>query len=83
MARKTGHMSITKKLLNENPDIGGIAGLNEISTLGAAQAIKELGLKEQVKLVGFDSSDKEIKLIEEGVIQAVVIQSLSIWATWA
>lgn len=65
---------ITKKLLSENPDIGGIAGLNEISTLGAAQAIKELGLKEQVKLVGFDSSDKEIKLIEEGVIQAVVIQ---------
>lgn len=65
---------ITKKLLSEHPDIGGIAGLNEISTLGAAQAIKELGLKEQVKLVGFDSSMKEIKLIEEGVIQAVVIQ---------
>jgi ribose transport system substrate-binding protein len=65
---------ITKQLLIEQPDIGGIAGLNEISTLGAAQAIKELGLKEQVKLVGFDSSKKEIKLIEEGVIQAVVIQ---------
>jgi ribose transport system substrate-binding protein len=65
---------ITKKLLIEKPDIGGIAGLNEISTLGAAQAIKELGLKEQVMLVGFDSSVSEIKLIEEGVIQAVVIQ---------
>jgi ribose transport system substrate-binding protein len=65
---------ITKKLLSENSDIGGIAGLNEISTLGAAEAIKELGLEEQVKLVGFDSSEKEIKLIEEGVIQAVIIQ---------
>jgi ribose transport system substrate-binding protein len=65
---------ITKKLLSEQPDIGGIAGLNEISTLGAAQAIKDLGLKEQVMLVGFDSSENEIKLIEEGVIQAVIIQ---------
>ena len=65
---------ITKKLLKDQPDIGGIAGLNEISTRGAAQAIKELGLKDQVKLVGFDGSRDEIKLIEEGVIQAVVIQ---------
>ncbi|WP_243767479.1 substrate-binding domain-containing protein [Paenibacillus agricola] len=65
---------ITKKLLSERGDIGGIAGLNEISTLGAAQAIKELGLKGQVKLVGFDSSKNEIKWIEEGVIQAVIIQ---------
>jgi ribose transport system substrate-binding protein len=65
---------ITKELLKDHPDIGGIAGLNEITTLGAAQAIKELGLKGQVKLVGFDGSRDEIKLIEEGVIQAVVIQ---------
>jgi ribose transport system substrate-binding protein len=65
---------ITKKLLKGHPDIGGIAGLNEISTRGAAQAIKELGLKDQVKLVGFDGSRDEIKLIEEGIIQAVVIQ---------
>lgn len=48
--------------------------MNEITTVGAARAIKELGLKEQVKLVGFDSSTNEIKWIEEGVIQAVVIQ---------
>jgi ribose transport system substrate-binding protein len=65
---------ITKKLLKEQPDIGGIAGLNEISTLGAAQAIHELGLTGKVKLVGFDSSKSEILWIEKGVIQAVVIQ---------
>ncbi|MCU6793591.1 substrate-binding domain-containing protein [Paenibacillus sp. WQ 127069] len=65
---------ITKELLIARDDIGGIAGLNEITTVGAARAIKELGLKEQVKLVGFDSSTNEIKWIEEGVIQAVVIQ---------
>jgi ribose transport system substrate-binding protein len=65
---------ITKKLLKEQPDIGGIAGLNEISTLGAAQAIHELGLTGKVKLVGFDSSKSEIIGIEEGVIQAVVTQ---------
>jgi ribose transport system substrate-binding protein len=65
---------ITKKLLKEQPDIGGIAGLNEVSTLGVAQAIHELGLTGKVKLVGFDSSKNEIKWIEEGVIQALVTQ---------
>lgn len=65
---------ITKELLTERTDIGGVIGLNEPSTLGAAKAIKELGLSGKVKVVGFDSSLEEIKLIEEGVIQATVVQ---------
>jgi ribose transport system substrate-binding protein len=66
--------TITKNLLTTQSDIGGIAGLNEKSTVGAAKAIQELGLSNEVMLVGFDSSMSEIKLIEEGVIKAVVIQ---------
>lgn len=65
---------IAGELLRKNPDIGGIAGLNEPSTLGAAKAIKELGLSGKIKLVGFDNSIPEVKLIEEGVIQGTVVQ---------
>jgi ribose transport system substrate-binding protein len=65
---------IIKDLLTRRKDIGGIAGLNEQSSMGAAKAIAELGLAGKVKLVGFDSSINEIKLIEEGVIQATVVQ---------
>lgn len=65
----------TKKLLMEHPGIKGVAGLNETSTIGAAQAVKELGLGRKVKVVGFDSSISEIKLIEQGIIQATIIQN--------
>lgn len=65
---------ITKKLLHEQQDIDGILGLNETSTVGAGRAIKELGLTGKVKLVGFDSSIEEVKMLEEGVLQATVVQ---------
>lgn len=33
-----------------------------------------MGLEEQVKVIGFDSSAEEIELLEEGVFQGIVIQ---------
>lgn len=67
--------TITKELLMTKPGIKGIACLNETSTIGAAKAIKEMGLSGKVKLVGFDNSIDEIKLIEEGEIQATIVQN--------
>lgn len=66
---------ITKELLLAKPGIKGVVGLNEGSTVGVANAIKEMGLSGRIKLVGFDNSFDEIKLIEEGVIQATVVQN--------
>jgi ABC-type sugar transport system, periplasmic component len=65
---------LTKELLTANPGIKGIVGLNEPSTVGAGRAIDELGLSGKVKLVGFDSSVDEVKLIEGGVLQATIVQ---------
>ncbi|WP_336785216.1 substrate-binding domain-containing protein [Paenibacillus sp. MMO-177] len=65
---------LTKKLLSDDPGIKGIVGLNEPSTVGAGRAIEELGLSGKVKLVGFDSSVDEVKLIEGGVLQATIVQ---------
>lgn len=65
---------ITKKLVAENPDLKGIVGLNESSTVGTAMAINDLGLKGKIKVVGFDSSLSEVNFIEKGTIQATVVQ---------
>ncbi|GGG62226.1 substrate-binding domain-containing protein [Paenibacillus radicis (ex Gao et al. 2016)] len=66
--------TITKQLLTEHPDLKGIVGLNEPSTVGVGFAIKEFGLGGKVKLVGFDSSIDEVKQLEEGIIQATIVQ---------
>ncbi|RUS43546.1 substrate-binding domain-containing protein [Cohnella sp. AR92] len=71
---ETNAYQMAKQVLEDNPDVRGIIGLNEPTTVGAARAIKEMGRQGQVKLIGFDSSVNEIKLLEEEAMQATVIQ---------
>lgn len=66
--------AIAKRLTAEESDLAGIIALNEISTVGVARALQEAGLGGKKRLVGFDNSLYEIKLIEEGVIAATVVQ---------
>ncbi|WP_227013614.1 substrate-binding domain-containing protein [Paenibacillus psychroresistens] len=66
---------IVKTLIQENSKLKVIFGLNEPATVGAAKAIKDLGVESRVKLAGFDSSMDEIALLEDGYIQATVVQN--------
>lgn len=64
----------TKELLREHSEIKGIFGLNEVSTIGAGRALKELDPDRNIKLVGFDSSMNEISFIEAGILQGTIVQ---------
>ncbi len=65
---------LTVEMLEKYPQMEVIMGTNEYSAVGAAEAVKDLGLKGKVKVVGFDNSIKEIQLLEEGVFQGIIIQ---------
>lgn len=65
---------LTRELLLKEPDMRGIIALNEPSTVGAGKAIWNMGLASKVRLIGFDNSYNEIRLIDRNVIQATVIQ---------
>ena len=65
---------ITKKMLEKYPKIKVIAGLNEYSSVGAAKAVLELGLEDEIFMVGFDSSMKEVEYLEAEVFKAIVVQ---------
>lgn len=56
------------------PDIAGIYGTNEGSTLGVANAIDSQNLKGKVKVIGFDSTEAIIAFLKSGVIQGFVVQ---------
>jgi ribose transport system substrate-binding protein len=66
--------AITVRLLEEDPDLGGILAMNEVSTVGAARALRDLDAGGKIPLVGFDSSLREVQFIEQGIISATVIQ---------
>ncbi len=62
------------EMLRAHPDIQCMVGLNESSALGVAYALQDLKLGGKVSLVACDSSEEQIKFMEQGVIQAFVIQ---------
>lgn len=65
---------IVRRLLREYGDLGGIVALNENSTVGVGRALQALGKAGEIKAVGFDNSREEIEYLEDGVVQALVVQ---------
>lgn len=63
------------QMLKAHPDIRCMVGLNEISAIGIAYALQDLRLGGKIKLVACDSSEKQIQFMEQGFIQAFVIQN--------
>jgi ABC-type sugar transport system, periplasmic component len=67
--------AITKDIIASNPDISAIYATCEGAAVGVADAIKEEGKTGKISIVGFDSSEDEIKYINDGVINGTVIQN--------
>lgn len=65
---------IANEMMDAYPELDILIGTNEYASVGAARAVKDRGVKDQVRVVGFDSSLEETQLLEEGIFQAIVIQ---------
>jgi ribose transport system substrate-binding protein len=68
----TTALNIMTDLLTANPDLRGVFASNLIMAQGAGQAIAEN--KAKVALIGFDNDDKLVKLLDQGVIYALIVQ---------
>jgi ribose transport system substrate-binding protein len=66
---------ITSAVLAANRDLTGIFATNLFSAEGAATALRDAGVEEQVQLVGFDASPGQVAQLEEGLVQALVAQN--------
>ncbi len=66
---------LTRKMMSEHPDITGIVALNEVASIGTGEEIQKLGLGEKVKIITFDSPAKVMELLQEGIVQATVVQN--------
>lgn len=53
-------------LLQAEPDIVGIFGINDDTALGALAAVEELGLEEKIVIVGFDGTPEARDAIQRG-----------------
>lgn len=65
---------LCQQLLTVHPDLKLIVGTNEWSACGAGDGVEALNLKDQVHVIGFDSSPTEASFIEKGIFKGVVVQ---------
>lgn len=64
----------TENMLTANSDIAGIFAAYDRGAIGASQALINAGLDQQVKQVAFDAAADEIQYLEEGIIDALIVQ---------
>lgn len=70
----TTGLNIMTDLITANPDLRGVFASNLIMAQGAGQAIAENNAQDNIKLIGFDSDDKLVKFLTDGVIAGLVVQ---------
>jgi ribose transport system substrate-binding protein len=70
----TTGLNIATDLITANADLKGIFASNLIMAQGVGQAIAENNLGGKVALIGFDSDEKLIKFLNDGVISGLVVQ---------
>lgn len=63
------------QLIKEHPDLKVIYATNQPGTIGACQAIDELGVGNKVQLVGFDYFEGADNYLSSGVLDAVIAQN--------
>lgn len=67
--------SDTAALLKKYPQINVLLAFNEPTSVGAAQAVEALNLSSQVFLVGFDSNVATVDGLQEGSVDALIVQN--------
>jgi ribose transport system substrate-binding protein len=61
-------------LITANPYLRGVFASSLIMDQGAGEAVAENKVADKVKLVAFDSDDKTVKFLKDGMIAALVVQ---------
>jgi ribose transport system substrate-binding protein len=65
---------IVTATLAKHPDLKGIFAANLFSAEGAASGLRQAGKLGDVKIVGFDAGPKQVKDLQDGLVQALIAQ---------
>lgn len=65
---------LTRELIGNHPGVQGIIALDAGTSIGVAEEIERLGLEGKVKVVAIDNPPEVLEYLQEGVIQATIIQ---------
>jgi ribose transport system substrate-binding protein len=69
--------NITQDIFTSNPDIKGIFATNEGTSIGVSLGVDASGKKDDLAVIGYDSSEDLLKAIREGIIDGTISQDPS------
>lgn len=75
LAEATHAQVDTTALLTQHPEINVLIAFNEPTSVGAGWAVDQLGLADTVFLVGFDSNVATVDGLQEGWVDALIVQN--------
>ena len=67
-------MTTMENILQANPDLNLVWGLNDNMALGALQAVENAGKTDQIKVVGYNADKEAKEAVKEGRLLATVAQ---------
>jgi len=74
MSDRSKAMAAAENILTAHPNLDGIFGSTEPSSIGTALALKSRGLSGKIKFVAFDAAEGMIEDLKGGTIDALVAQ---------
>ncbi|MCS6858911.1 MAG: substrate-binding domain-containing protein [Abditibacteriales bacterium] len=66
-------MRMTQEVLNAFPDVKGVWGISSVAFPGAADAVKQMGLKGKVAVVGLSTPKDMRPFVKDGVVKTVIL----------
>lgn len=68
-------IDITKNYLRANPDTAGVFGLTTVALPGAAEAVQQLGVADEVAVTGSSTPNQMRPYVESGTVNKFVLWS--------
>ncbi len=65
---------LAKAIIQGNPELKGFFGANEGSIIGVLNAVKELGMKGKLVVIGYDSGQQQMEAIRSGLQAGAITQ---------
>lgn len=66
-------MRMTQEVLNAFPDVKGVWGISSVAFPGAADAVKQMGMKGKVAVVGLSTPKDMRTFVKDGVVKTVIL----------
>jgi ribose transport system substrate-binding protein len=75
MADPARSRAAAEDILTAHPDLDGLFASSEAASLGSIQAVRNRGLAGKIKLVTFDFSKTHVEALQDGTINAMLVQN--------